>query len=159
MLSRLPELFDDLIIRNNVALRVRVATWISPSVAASVRRQKFIHLIRYVGECSPFYRRRFKEIGLDVRAVRGPEDLGDFFTTAQDLRENPIDEFLCGRPELGFETTGTTVGAGKRVYFSRREAADMGRDGAVGLYALGLRPEDRVVDAFDYSFWNAPFTL
>jgi len=29
----------------------------------------------------------------------------------------------------------------------------------VSLYNLGVRAEDRVVDAFDYSFWNAPFTL
>ena len=159
MFARIPELFDDLIIRNNVALRVRVATWISPPVAASIRRRKFVNLVRFVAARSPFYRRRFREIGLDIRAVRGPEDLGTFCTTAQDLRENPIEEFLCGRPELAFETTGTTASTGKRVYFSRREAADMGRDGAVGLYALGLRREDRVVDAFDYSFWNAPFTL
>ena len=111
------------------------------------------------GRKSPFYRRRFKELGIDVRGIRTPEDLGDFFTTAQDLRENPVEDFLCGRPELGFETTGTTATTSKRVYFSRREAADNGRDGALGLYNLGLRQEDRVVDAFDYSFWNAPFTL
>jgi len=105
MFARIPELFDDLIIRNNVALRVRVATWISPPVAASIRRRKFVNLVRFVAARSPFYRRRFREIGLDIRAVRGPEDLGTFCTTAQDLRDNPIEEFLCGRPELAFETT------------------------------------------------------
>jgi phenylacetate-CoA ligase len=112
-----------------------------------------------VAEKSPFYRRRFQELRIDPRRIRTPGDLGDFFTTAQDLRDHPVEDFLCARPELGFETTGTTATTGKRVYFSRAEAMAFGRDGALGLYNLGLRAEDRAVDAFDYSFWNAPFTL
>jgi hypothetical protein len=159
MFSSIPALLDELLIGGNVARRARLASRIPASIVPAIRRDKFRRLLRYVNEKSPFYRRRFKEAGIDVRRVRTPEDLGGFFTTAQDLRENPVEDFLCGRPELGFETTGTTSTTSKRVYFSRREAADMGRDGALGLYNLGLRPEDRVVDAFDYSFWNAPFTL
>ena len=159
LLSRIPEVIDDVFIGGNIARRAKAASRLPPSLIPGIRRGKFRRLMRYVNERSPFYRRRFKEAGIDVRGLREPADLGDFFTTAQDLRDNPVEEFLCARPELGFETTGTTATTGKRVYFSRREAADMGRDGAVGLYNLGLRPEDRVVDAFDYSFWNAPFTL
>ena len=159
MLYRIPELIDELVIGSNVARRARLAVHVPPSIVPAIRRDKFRRLLRYVNTRSPFYRRRFKELGIDVRGVRTPEDLGGFYTTAQDLRENPVEDFLCGRPELGFETTGTTSTTPKRVYFSRHEASDMGRDGALGLYNLGLRPEDRVVDAFDYSFWNAPFTL
>lgn len=159
MLSKIAELADDLVIGSNVPLRAKLAPYVPRSIVPAIQREKFRRLLRYVSARSPFYRRRFKELGIDIRRVRVPEDLGDFFTTAQDLRENPVEEFLCDRPELGFETTGTTATTSKRVYFSRREAADMGRDGAIGLYNLGLRPEDRVVDAFDYSFWNAPFTL
>ena len=159
MLSRIPELLDNLLIGANVPRRARVASHIPPSIVPGIRRSKFRGLLRYVQDRSPFYRRRFKELGIDIRSIRTPEDLGDFFTTAQDLRENPVEDFLCDRPELAFETTGTTATTSKRVYFSRAEAADMGRDGALGLYNLGLRREDRVVDAFDYSFWNAPFTL
>ncbi len=159
MLSRLSELLDEILVGNNVARRASLAARIPPGLVPGIRRDKFRRLLRYVNEHSPFYRKRFKSLGIDVRGIRSPEDLGGFFTTAQDLRENPVEEFLCARPELGFETTGTTAKAPKRVYFSRREATDMGRDGALGLYNLGLRPEDRAVDAFDYSFWNAPFTL
>jgi phenylacetate-CoA ligase len=159
MLSSIPALLDEWLIGGNVGRRARIAARIPPSMVPAIRRDKFRRLLRYVNEKSLFYRRRFKEAGIDVRGVRTPEDLGGFFTTAQDLRENPVEDFLCARPELGFETTGTTSTTSKRVYFSRHEAADMGRDGALGLYNLGLRPDDRVVDAFDYSFWNAPFTL
>ncbi len=159
MLYRIPELLDDLLIGANVPRRAALAVHIPPSIVPAIRRGKFRRLLRSVNRRSPFYRRRFQELGIDVRRVRTPEDLGDFFTTSRDLRENPVEAFLCDRPEVGFETTGTTSATPKRVYFSRREAADMGRDGAIGLYNLGLRSNDRVVDAFDYSFWNAPFTL
>lgn len=159
ILSKIAEFADDILVGSNVALRARLAPYIPHSIVQPIQHDKFRRLVRYVSARSPFYRRRFKEVGIDIRAVRVPEDLGDFFTTAEDLRGNPVEEFLCDRPELGFETTGTTATTGKRVYFSRREATEMGRDGAIGLHNLGLRPEDRVVDAFDYSFWNAPFTL
>ena len=159
MLSRIPELLDNLLVGGNVERRARLAAHLPPRLVPAIRRDKFQRLLRYVSARSPFYRRRFKELGIDIRRARTPEDLGDFFTTAADLRGNPVEDFLCDRPELGFETTGTTATTGKRVYFSRHEAADMGRDGALGLYNLGLRQADRVVDAFDYSFWNAPFTL
>src|SRR5580700_2479760 len=139
MLSSIPALLDQWLIGSNVRRRARIASRIPPSVVPALRRGKFRRLLRYVNEKSPFYRRRFKEAGIDVRGVRTPEDLGGFFTTAQDLREHPVEDFLCARPELGFETTGTTSRTSKRVYFSRHEAADMGRDGALGLYNLGLR--------------------
>lgn len=159
MLSSLTQFVDHHLIRDRIGLRAAFAKRLPPSLAAGAREAGFRQLVRYVGEKSPFYRRRFREAGIDVRALKRPEDMGDFFTTAQDLRDNPIEDFLCDRPELGFETTGTTASTGKRVYFSRREVAKLGRDGALGLYNLGLRKEDRVVDGFDYAFWNAPFTL
>lgn len=159
MLTRLTEALDNLFLGTNVPRRARLAARIPPSIVPRIQEGKFRRLLAYVSTRSPFYRRRFRELGIDLRRVRRPADLGDFFTTADDLRENPVEDFLCGRPELGFETTGTTSTTSKRIYFSRHEASDMGRDGALGLYNLGLRPEDRVVDAFDYSFWNAPFTL
>ena len=152
MLSRIPEFIDEHLIRDRITLRAKFAGYIPASAVPAIRRGKFRQLVRYVAEKSPFYRRRFRELHIDVRRLRTPEDLGDFFTPAQDLRDHPVEDFLCGRPELGFETTGTTAMTGKRVYFSRAEATAFGRDGAMGLYNLGLRAEDRAVDAFDYSF-------
>src|SRR5260221_544310 len=118
---------------------------VPPGSGPPPQRDKSRVLLRYVADRPLFHRGGLREAGIDIRGVKVPADLGDFFTTAQDLRDHPIEEFLCARPELGFETTGTTLTASKRVYFSRREAADFGGDGAIGLYNLGLRPEDRAV--------------
>ena len=47
----------------------------------------------------------------------------------------------------------------KKVFFSRREIDEMGRLTAVALHLLGLRKTDRVVSAFDCSFWISPWVL
>jgi phenylacetate-CoA ligase len=117
-----------------------------------MEEDNFCKTVRYVAEHSLFYRRKFKESRIDASLVRSPNDLGEFFTTAEDIRQNP-DEFICARPDTAFETTGTTSKKPKRVYFSRDEVQDAGWAGAVGLWGVGVRPEDRVVSAFDYSLW------
>ncbi len=138
--------------------RLRVAGMLPTTLVDRLQRAKLHRLVRYAGKHSPFYREKFREYGINPRHVYTHADLGDFFTTPEDLKSRPVEDFLCARPEAGFETTGTSLGVNKRVYFSNQEMLDYGRDGAAGLYNLGLRREDIVLDGFDYSFWNAPFT-
>jgi phenylacetate-CoA ligase len=115
-------------------------------------QDNFRKIIKFVSEHSPFYRRKFEALKIDPKKIKVPADLGDFFTTSEDLRANP-EEFICSKPDTAYETTGTTSKRPKRVYFSRNEVREAGWSGAVGLWSLGVRPEDRVASAFDYSFW------
>lgn len=149
--------FDHHFLRSTES-RVKVARHLSPSTVEHLQRVKFRQLVRHCARHSRFYQRKFRELGINPAKVRSHADLGGFFTTADDLRNHPIEDFLCGRPEFGFETTGTSMGVNKRVYFSYNEMVEYGRDGAVGMWGLGMRPEDVIADGFDYSFWNAPFT-
>jgi phenylacetate-CoA ligase len=121
-------------------------------VLAGLEAGNFRKTVEYVAEHSPFYRRKFAEHQIDARNIKTPSDLGDFFTTPEDIRANP-DEFVCQRPDTAYETTGTTSKRSKRVYFSRNEVKEAGWAGAVGLWGIGVRPEDRVASSFDYSFW------
>jgi phenylacetate-CoA ligase len=122
------------------------------ALLARLDAMEFRSAIRYAATHSAFYRRQFAERNIDARRIQRPEDLGDFFTTAEDIRAN-VQEFVCARPDTAYETTGTTSKRSKRVYFSRDEIRQAGWAGAVGLWGMGIRPEDRVVSAFDYSFW------
>ncbi len=119
---------------------------------ADLQEKNFSQTIRYVYRHSLFYKKKWDALGIRADRVRRPEDLGDFFTTAEDIRENP-EAFICRKPDTAYETTGTTSKKTKRVYFSRQEVKEAGWAGAVGLWGLGMRPEDRVASAFDYSFW------
>jgi phenylacetate-CoA ligase len=132
----------------------------SPAWAIEKMRQaRFRRTLRLAAEHSSFYQAEFKRRGIDVRRIEHPSELGDFYTTGEDLRAHGPEAFLTGRPDTAFETTGTTSPIPKRVFFSSQELEDMGRCSAVSLYRLGIRPEDRIFSAYDSSFWVSPVVL
>src|SRR2546430_17077953 len=114
----------------------------------AMQRARFQRTLRLVAERSSFYREAFKRYGIDVRRIEHPSELGDFYTTGEDLRAHGADSFLVRRADTAFETTGTTSPLPNRVFFSRRETADMSRLSAISRHLRRLRPDDRVVSAF-----------
>lgn len=149
----------------------RLALWTDPARAIellgliparaleAMRRARFRRVLRIAAAKSSFYRDAFRRRGIDVESIGHPSELGDFFTTGEDVRAHGHEAFLVRRPEVAFETTGTTSAVPKRVCFTRSEIADMGRLCALWLHLLGLRRTDRVVSAFDCSFWVSPYVL
>ncbi|MBP7056055.1 MAG: phenylacetate--CoA ligase family protein [Candidatus Omnitrophica bacterium] len=115
------------------------------------RDQAFRKLILYAYNNSPFYRKKFKELGIDPKKVAKPSDLGDFYTTTLDVIEH-AEEFLCKPPHMVFESSGTT-GRNKRVYFSQTELDDIGHFNAAGLFLGGVLKTDRFINAFDFNIW------
>ncbi len=140
----------------------RVARWFGAlprSGLEMAQRARFRHSLRLAAERSPFYREQFQRRGIDAGRIEHPSQLGDFYTTGEDLRAHGGEDFLASRADTAFETTGTTSSVPKRAFFSYREINEMGRITAVALYLLGLRRTDRVVSAFDCSFWVSPWVL
>src|SRR5712691_8883982 len=159
MLTSLVEFAELLALRTSPARAIDLLGLIPKSALEAMRRTRFRRTLRIAAEHSRFYREQFRRRGIDVRRIDDPSQLGDFFTTGEDLRSHGADAFLVRRADTAFETTGTTSPVPKRVFFSRDEIADMGRLSALWLHLLGLRPDDRVVSAFDCSFWVAPDVL
>jgi phenylacetate-CoA ligase len=153
MLAAISEFVEQRIVnrRPSVALQIGIhlPTWFVDQVKSS----RFQSIVRYAAEKSAFYRREFRELGIDPYRVKTPSDLKGFFTTPEDLHTHPVEGFLCGAPQIAFETTGTTSGRNKRVFFGLQEMESMARYGAIALMHLGLTSSDRVVSAFDHSFW------
>jgi phenylacetate-CoA ligase len=161
MFDQVPTLLERLFLGRSIPRRAALAHHMPRWLVERIQRAEFQRTLQRAQALSPYYRRRFVEAGIEARAlqrIQRPGQLGDFFTTSADLRTCDTREFLCAPPQAGFETTGTTA-QNKRIYFSNEEVHDIGFEGAVGLWNLGLRPGDRVVDAFDYAFWNAGITL
>ena len=159
MLSKLVELAERVALHAEPDRAIWLLDQIPESAFERLRRARFRRTLRLAAERSPFYREAFKRRGLDVTRIEHPSELGDFYTTGEDLRRHGAEAFLAGRADTAFETTGTTSPVPKRVYCSRREVADMGRLNAVWLHLLGLRRDDRVLSAFDCSFWVSPYVL
>jgi len=122
------------------------------SVIRRIQSDGFREVVRYAAQRQRFFARQLKEHGVDPKRVRRPEDLGEIFTTAEDLLRLPPEDFLCREPEAVFETTGT-LGMPKRTYFSYNELEFGARYEAAGLYENGVRPGDRVVCTFDSGYW------
>ncbi|MBI4488244.1 MAG: phenylacetate--CoA ligase family protein [Deltaproteobacteria bacterium] len=108
--------------------------------------------LRLVASRSKFYRERFFIHKIDINRIQSPADLGALFTTADDLLNTPSEEFLCAPPQLAFETAGTS-GRNKRLFYRYEEFDMAARRGAMGFYLFGLQKEDRILNAFDFSFW------
>ena len=159
MLTSVVELAELLALRTNPQRAIELLGLIPRPALEAMRLGRFRRTLRIAGERSTFYREEFRRRGIDVRRIDDPSQLGDFYTTGEDLRSHGADAFLVGRADTAFETTGTTSPVPKRVFFSRSEIADMGRLSALWLDVLGLRPDDRVLSAFDCSFWVSPYVL
>ena len=149
---------DDGILGDNVARRYGFIQKLSPRIIEFGRNQAFIKLVRYLGDRSPFYKEKFRKHKINPARVRTPADLGDLYTTSEDLRDTPAKDFLCDKPQLVFETTGTKSPKPKQVFFSYREIEHYAKEGACGMYHIGIRPEDKVISMMDTSFWNAAWT-
>lgn len=115
------------------------------------RNEAFRYVVRYAYRNSPFYRKKFDELKIDPRRVKGPKDLGDFYTMPIDIIEH-AEEFLCRPPHIVFESSGTT-GRNKRIYMTQDELDTVGKFNAIGLFLGGVTKEDRLVNAFDFCIW------
>jgi phenylacetate-CoA ligase len=156
MLTGLVERLEGLMLRAAPARGPRVMGVLPPQVLAAMQASRFRRTLRLVAARSPFYRDAFRRRGIRVEAIHHPSELGDFYTTGEDLRSHGPEAFLVGRPDTAFETTGTTSPAPKRVFFGNDELNAIGTASAAALYLIGLRRDDRVLSAFDCSFWVSP---
>src|SRR5437016_4193050 len=159
MLANLIELIERRVLHLQPHRSVRFLNVSPPWAIEAMQRARFRRTLRLAAERSSFYREQFQKRGIDVRRIEHPAELGDFYTTGEDLRQHGAEAFLTGRADTAFETTGTTSATPKRVFFSQHELNEMGRTSAIGLYHLGVRAEDRVLSAYDCSFWVSPAVL
>ncbi len=152
MFNKARKLFESTVIGDSVPELVRWGKNVSPSMIAKISSDGFGEVVRYAAENQKFFAQKLSENGIDPKRVRRPEELGDIFTTPEELRSLPAEEFLCREPDCVFETTGTSGGP-KRVYFSYDELDLAARYDAAALYENGVRPGARVVCAFDGGYW------
>jgi phenylacetate-CoA ligase len=124
----------------------------SPATLHSIQAWKLRRTLHHVARHSAFYRGLFQRHGVDVASITHPAELGDLFTTPQDLVDHPED-FLCRPPQVLYETSGTS-GRRKTIYYSYDEVEAATSLMAVGLYHVGIRPSDRVISTSDYHYWN-----
>lgn len=119
----------------------------------SIQMWKLRRTLQHASRHSAFYRDLFRRHGVDVGGVSHPAELGDLYTSPQDFLDHSSDAFLCEAPQLIYETSGTTRRP-KTLYYSHEEVEEATSLMAVGLYHVGIRPDDRVLSTQDYHYWT-----
>jgi phenylacetate-CoA ligase len=152
MLGNFRKLFERAVIGDSIPSLIKWGKALPQSAVRRLQEGAFRETVRYAAKHQTFFKAKLKEHGLDSSIIRNPEDLGELFTTPDDLIGRPAEDFLCRSPQLVFETTGTS-GPPKRVYFTYDELEQSARYEAAGLWENGVRPGDRVVCAFDAGYW------
>lgn len=152
MIANLRKFVERRVIGDSVPRLVQWGKSLPPGLIRRIQTDAFRRVIRYAGTHQKFFGRMLREAGLRADQIRQPEDLGEIFTTPEDIRSLPAEEFLCREPQAVFETTGTSGGP-KRVYFGYDELDLAARYEAAAFYENGLRPGDRVVCTFDAGYW------
>ena len=125
-------------------------------------------LVQYAYEFSPFYRKRFDDIGLKARDIRTLEDYkckvpltdkSDFIHLQRE--QPPYGPTLALPPEFvahHAETSGTT-GVPLSIPYSMYDTVRYGEFWVYGFWALGIRPTDSFYFAFGWGnfagFWSA----
>ena len=120
MLSSIRNLVERVVIGKSASGLVRWGKHLPRPLIQGLQRDSFRELVRYAARRQKFLKRKLRENGIEPEGVRRPEDLGNIFTTPEDLRNLPAEDFICREPQLVFETTGTSGGP-KRVYFTYDE--------------------------------------
>ncbi len=152
MLSDLRRIFERAVIGGSASSLIAWGKATPRPLIRRLQKDAFRQTVVYAARRQKFFARKLKERGLDASKIRKPEDLGDLFTTPEDLLAYPAEDFLCRPAQAVFETTGTS-GPPKRVYFTYDEIERSALYEAAALWENGLRREDRVVCAFDAGYW------
>src|SRR2546423_866273 len=116
MISKAIEQVERLALRMEAGRACRLLGSLPSSAIEAVQRARFRRVLRLAAARSSFYRDAFRRRGIDVRRIGHPSELGDFFTTGEDLRAQGAESFLTGRADTAFETTGTTSPMPKRAF-------------------------------------------
>ena len=126
---------------------------------AEIEALQLQRLQQTVAHCmqSPFYKKRFEEIGLKPEAIQSLQDLRKIpFTTKQDLRDTypfgmasvPLRE--CVRLHSSSGTTGTpTV-----ILHTQRDLDEWANQVVRNLWMVGLRPDDVFQNSSGYGMFT-----
>lgn len=140
-----------------------------------IQEEKLPVATRFLYECSPFYREKFKKAKLRPSDIRSLDDLPKIPITTkvemvEDVKANPPwgsyttlnDQIWTSRGWMMFATSGTT--AAPRAFRHTLHDRDLWAWlDARAMWAMGVRPGDSALIAFGYAphvfFWGVHYAL
>jgi phenylacetate-CoA ligase len=98
-------------------------TYLMPDEILRMQEMKLQELLQYLNEYSPWYKKIFKQNQIDIKLIRGLEDLSLLPVTVKEDLQLHNDEFLCvPRSKLiEYDSTSGTLGAPVTVALTERD--------------------------------------
>lgn len=105
--------------------------------------------VRYLAQFSPFYRKRFREAGIDPNRIRTIADLGSLPLTSKEDLAARSNDFLCATPETIVDLCLTSGTTGRPVALPQtaRDLERLGFNEELSFRSVGIGAEDRVLIA------------
>lgn len=124
----------------------------------ALQQKRLLWTVNHVYNNSPFYRRKFEEIGLEPGDIRGLDDLTKLpMTTKEEMRDNyPLG--LLSVPErdvVRIHASSGTTGKKTVAYYTQKDIDDWADMMARCWRFAGVTPEDRVQITVGYGLWTA----
>ncbi|MBN8784511.1 MAG: phenylacetate--CoA ligase [Sphingobacteriales bacterium SCN 48-20] len=121
-----------------------MAAYPTASQIRSTQEQKLQELLQYVGQQSPYYKRLFKEKGIDPSAIRTLEDLTTIPPTQKEHLQQQNEDFLCVAPDKVIEYTATsgTLGSPVTIALTERDLQRLASNEHESFRCAGGSAED-----------------
>ncbi len=134
--------------------------YLSRSEIDEIKAKKLRYILKYVYERSPFYRKLFKENGIDIDAIKGPEDLEKLpFTTKQHLREAYPLKMACVPKEkiVRIQMSGGTTGRPVIIPYTRKDVENWKELVLRAFHIANITSKDVIQITPAFGLWNGGF--
>ncbi|HAP32123.1 MAG TPA: phenylacetate--CoA ligase, partial [Firmicutes bacterium] len=124
----------------------------------SLQKERFLWTVNHAYSNSPFYRRKFDQLGLKPGDIRELDDIVNLpVTTKEELRDSyPFG--LMAVPErdvVRIHASSGTTGKKTVAYYTQKDIDDWANMMARCWNMAGVTPEDRVQITVGYGLWTA----
>ncbi|MBO8141386.1 MAG: phenylacetate--CoA ligase [Firmicutes bacterium] len=129
----------------------------------ALQSERLVRQVERVYRTSPFYRKKFDEVGVKPEDIKGLEDVARLpFVTKDELRqaqeaEGRFGGLACAEPAAWRELHPSSGTTGRSVYtlWTARDVEAITDFTARLLWSQGVRPGDTIQNAFSYGLWVA----
>ena len=139
---------------------IREGIYMSRKEIEAIKERRFRSIVRYAFWRCPFYRKKFKEVGIDVDKIRKVEDIEKLpFTTKQDLR-NAYPLKMCCVPKeevVRIQMSGGTTGQPVIIPYTRKDVEQWKEMMLRAFYLAEITSKDVIQITPAFGLWNGGF--
>ncbi|MCL2863790.1 MAG: phenylacetate--CoA ligase [Methanimicrococcus sp.] len=122
-----------------------------------IQNEKLVKIVKYVYDCSPFYKKRFDEFGVKPEDIKSIDDIGKLpFTFKKDLRDTyPTGMFCVPDKEIvRFHASSGTTGKPTVVGYTQNDLDAWAESLARGMTSINLGTDDKIQVSYGYGLFT-----